>query len=99
MIRLEPLKARPSKRAPYRGGTSIEATKPWLKEDPPMGRRTWYRKRKEARDYSLGTRAKEAAEYEEVRNLGENDVHIALGRAATVSDPIARRKEAKEQGK
>ena len=24
------------KRAPYRGGTSVEATKPWLKEDPPL---------------------------------------------------------------
>jgi hypothetical protein len=53
MIRLEPLKARPKKRAPYRGGTSIEATKPWLKEDPPMGRRTWYRRRKEEKDASV----------------------------------------------
>ena len=43
MIRVEPIKARPKKRAPYRGGQTIEGSKPWLKEDPPMSRRTWYR--------------------------------------------------------
>ena len=40
-------------RSPYRGGTSNEATKPWLKEDPPMSRRTWYRKRKKAKEDSI----------------------------------------------
>ena len=30
-------------RAPYRGGKTVEATKPWLTVDPPMSRRTWYR--------------------------------------------------------
>ena len=40
--RIRELEAK-QRRAPYRGGTSVEARKPWLTVNPPMSRRTWYR--------------------------------------------------------
>jgi hypothetical protein len=45
VIRVESVKARPKKRALYRGGKTTSALKPWLFEDPPMSGSTWYRQK------------------------------------------------------
>ena len=53
----KPTKAASTPPKPSKGGrprledvaNTIEAQKPWLTHDPPMSRRTWYRRREEMR--------------------------------------------------
>jgi hypothetical protein len=51
MIKIEEVTTSAKKgRAPYRGGKTTEALQPWLKEDPPMSRATWYRLKAKAKE-------------------------------------------------